>query len=85
MGYEIGEELRATETGSDLWKNLKTSDVWQDWYMTPVDGLLFKAGMIDNSPLLKFLENMLAPFSEFKRRITIGAVNINDGTFHRFD
>lgn len=65
IGYEIGEELKATETGSDLWKNLKTSDVWQDWYITPVDGLLFKAGMMDNSPLLKFLENLLAPKSEF--------------------
>ena len=85
MGYEIGDELKATEIGSDLWKNLKTSDVWQDWYVTPLDGLLLKAGMMDNSPLLKFLESLLAPLSGFKRRITVGTVNINDGTFHRFD
>ena len=52
MGYAVGDEKYATEVGSDLWKNLHTKDVWQDWYLTPLDGLLFKAGMVDNSPLL---------------------------------
>lgn len=55
MGYAVGDEKHATEVGSDLWKNLHTKDVWQDWYLTPLDGLLFKAGMVDNSPLLAFL------------------------------
>lgn len=53
--------------------------------MTPLDGLLFKAGMVDNSPLLAFLQNMIAPFDDFARRITVGTVDINDGTFHKFD
>ena len=55
MSYAVGDELNASEAGADLWNNLKTSDVWQDWYLTPLDGLLFKAGMVDNSPLLEFL------------------------------
>lgn len=59
--------------------------MWKSWYLTPLDGLLFKAGMMDNSPLLEFLEGMIAPFDDFGRRITIGTVDINDGTFHRFD
>ena len=55
MGYPVGDEVAMSEAGSDLWKNLHTSDVWKDWWITPLDGLLFKPGMVDNSPLLAFL------------------------------
>ena len=86
MGYPVGEEVQAFQDGSDLWHNLHTSDVWKDWYLTPLDGLLFKAGMVDNSPLLNFLSTtVIAKHTDFGRRITIGTVNINDGTFHKFD
>lgn len=40
---------------------------------------------MDNSPLLAFLQGMISKFDEFGRRITIGTVDINDGSFHRFD
>jgi len=85
MSYAVGDEVNATEKGADLWHNLHTSDVWKDWYLTPIDGLLLKAGMVDNSPLLAFLQNMLEPFSDYGRRITVGTVDINDGSFHRFN
>ena len=53
--------------------------------MTPLDGLLFKPGMVDNSPLLNFLETtVIAAHTDFGRKVTIGTVNINDGTFHKF-
>ena len=41
--------------------------------------------MVDNSPLLAFLQSMLEPYDDFGRRITVGTVDINDGTFHKFD
>jgi len=85
MSYAVGDEVHATEVGSDLWNNLHTSDVWQDWFLTPLDGLLTKPGMVDNSPLLAFLQNMLEPYDTFGRRITVGTVDINDGSFHRFN
>ena len=54
--------------------------------MTPLDGLLFKAGMVDNSPLLAFLQStVIAGHTDFGRRITVGTVNINDGSFNKFD
>ena len=85
MGYPVGEEVAATEAGSDLWKNLKTEDVWKDWWVTPLDGLLFKPGMVDNSPLLNFLETtVIAAHTDFGRKVTIGTVNINDGSFNKF-
>ena len=86
MGYPVGEEVAMAQAGSDLWKNLKTSDVWKSWYLTPLDGLLFKAGMVDNSPLLAFLQStVIAGHTDFGRRITVGTVNINDGSFNKFD
>lgn len=30
-GWEVGKEVEAAQWLSDLWKNLKTSDVWKDW------------------------------------------------------
>ena len=28
MGYPVGDEVAATEAGAELWRNLKTEDVW---------------------------------------------------------
>ena len=89
MGYPVGEELAMSESMSALWKNLKTSDIWKDWYMTPIDGLFTKAGLMDNSPMLDFVHTLVnkggQTGGEFDRKITIGAVDFNDGTFHRFN
>ena len=54
--YAVGDELNASEAGADMWRNLKTDDVWKNWHYTPLYGLLFKPGSIDHSPLLAMLE-----------------------------
>jgi len=41
-GWEIGKEVEMAAWISDLWKNLKTSDVWQDWTIGKVAGLTYK-------------------------------------------
>jgi len=50
---------------SDLWKNLKTDDVWVDWPLGKISGMTIKAGAVDNSPLLAYLKNLIAQFSDF--------------------
>jgi len=45
---------------SDLWKNLKTSDVWVDWPLGKFSGLTIKQGAVDNSPLLAYLKNVIS-------------------------
>ena len=41
-GWEIGKEVEMAAWISDLWKNLKTSDVWKDWTIGKVAGLTYK-------------------------------------------
>ena len=82
---EIGDEKAAAQMGSDLLKNLKTSDVWQNWTLSIVEGLTMKGGLLDNSPLLAFMENIASTFKGYGRRVSIGAANVNTGELHIFD
>ena len=84
-GYEIGKEKELADWVSDLWKNLKTSDVWQNWTLSIAEGLTVKAGLLDNSPLLAYMESIAENFTDYERRVTIGAGNVNTGEFHTFD
>ena len=85
IGWAIGDEVAATEWGSDLWKNLHTSDVYKNWPLSIVEGLLTKGGIFDNTPLRDYLLNMLKGFDgEFKRRITVGSIDANTGDYFQF-
>ena len=68
---------------TDLWKNLKTSDVWQDWTFGKVEGITLKGGAVDNSPLLAYLKDTLAPYvsSGYQRRVTIASVEVDSGVY----
>ena len=70
---------------SDLWKNLKTSDVWQNWTLSIAEGLTVKAGLLDNSPLAAFLKGVSKDFTGYGRRTTIAAANVDTGEYHTFD
>ena len=67
-----------------MWKNLHTSDVWQNWRFGKLQGVIQKNGAVDNSPLLAFLKKTLATLDDFKRRVTLATVNVNDGTYTQF-
>lgn len=85
-GWDIGKEKEAAQWGSDLWKNLKTSDVWQNWTLSIAEGLTMKAGLLDNSPLLAYMQGLVKDnFTKYGRRVSIGSANVNTGEFHVFD
>ena len=83
--WEVGREVEFAQWLSDIFKNLKTSDIWVDWKFGKVEGLTLKQGAVDNSPMTAFLTSILEQFDGFKRRVTLAAVNVNDGTFTEFD
>ena len=71
---------------SDLWKDLRNSDVWVEWpILGPISGLIVEAGLVDNSPLERFLTSKLSMFEKYERRISLGASNVNTGAFEVFD
>ena len=77
---EKGKEIELAQWLSDLWKDLKTENVWQDWPIGgKVAGLTTKSGAIDNSPLLNYLRGIASSFPDFKRRVTLSAVEVETG------
>ena len=84
-GWEIGNEAEMAQWISDLWLNLHSSDVWKDWSTGRVDGWLVMGGALDNSPLLSFVQHLMAPFDGFKRKVTIASVEVNEGVYTQFD
>jgi len=85
-GWEIGNEVAMTEWMSNLWMELKTSDVYVQWDLGLISGLLLMGGVVDNSPLQSFMMHVLAQYPEgYKKRVTISAANVETGEFHDFD
>ena len=84
-GWAKGTEIDMAQWMSDLWNSLTTSDIWVDWPLGKVSGLLIMGGAVDNSPLLNLMISTMDAFPDFARRITISSVNVNTGEYHDFD
>lgn len=52
-----------------------TENIWVQWPEGPVLALFNKQGMLDTRPAVDFLTNLVAPFSEIRRRFTVAAVD----------
>ena len=74
-GYPKGQEVQMVEDGSNMWNNLKTSDVWKNWPLSYAQGLMNKQGFLDNSPLLQFIKDFADEFDQLYKRITVSALN----------
>ena len=70
---------------SDLWLNLKTSDVFVNWPLSPVQGLMNKNGLLDNRPLLNFLKDLTADWTQLYRKITVSVLDIESGRINFFN
>ena len=85
-GWTPGTEVEASEWLSDLWKNLTTPDVWKEWPWGLTEGLLTERGIVDNSPLLAYLDQHIhEKFSDYGRKVSISAANVNTGEYTTFD
>ena len=83
-GWEKGTELELATWLSDLWKDLETSDIWKNYHGGAVQGTLLHQGALDNSPLLNYLQGVVAQFDDYKRRVTLSAVDVNTGEYTEF-
>ena len=83
-GWAIGSEVEAAQWVSDLWKNLKTSDVWKDWSLGKISGITIMGGAVDNAPLHSYLRSVLSQFTDYARRVTIATVNVGNGEYTEF-
>ena len=83
--WPIGQEKEMVEEGSKLWNDLKNDDVWVNWKLSPVMGLVNKQGMLDNRPSLKFLKRISDGYDKLYRRISLSALNIETGQIEVFN
>ena len=81
--YVKGDEANMTAFLLDVWRNIKASDVYQDWSGGIIDGVLFRPSIYDTTPLSDFLHKKFD--KPIQRKITLGTCDANNGTFVRFD
>mmetsp|Transcript_9726 Transcript_9726/g.14495 ORF Transcript_9726/g.14495 Transcript_9726/m.14495 type:complete len:324 (-) Transcript_9726:59-1030(-) len=81
--WAMGEESQASQFLQDLWEGLDGyHSVFQNWNLGIVSGLLSHSGLFDTEPLRQTLKNALR--EKVARNITLGATNINDGSYGVF-
>jgi len=74
-GYEMSEWL------SDKWVNLTNPDVWTFWPGGLIEGLTTAPSLLDSTPLVNFLNEILGEFDGVKRHTIVGTVDANTGDY----
>lgn len=69
----------------NLWLGLTTKQIYVDWPLGILDGLLNKSGVFDNTPLLNLVTKLMQEKVSFKREIIVSAVDVNTGKLITFD
>ena len=81
--FPKGQEKQASDILMSLWLNLNgSSNVIKNWPGGVVEGITFRSGLYDTSPLLAFLTSNVqtAP----ARTVYMGSTSLNSGQFRTF-
>ena len=81
--YPTGQEKQAVDFMQNLWFNINNSAVFQSWSGGIVDGLLYRPGLFDDSPLKRTMHGYIQ--TTLQRNISVGTCDLQDGTFYNFD
>jgi len=80
--FEIGDEGTMVDTLSHYWQILTTKDIFKMWCPFPLITGLNKHGMVNTSPLRKFVERFFSDLGyEFKKRVAIAGVDVENGNY----
>jgi len=58
---------------------MKSDQVFENWNLGKVNGILFKSGIYNSEPLLKFLTGIFKELGSIKRRLVVSSVDTNTG------
>jgi len=81
--FPKGQEKDMVKAGLDLWANVKQGDVYKDWPLGLFEGLLFKSGIYDVTPLYDTFRKIYKGATP-QRKMTTGSVDANTGWFQRY-
>lgn len=68
----------------EFWQNSSTSNVWKDWLGGLTQGLLFKGGLYNDAPLVKFLANETTDIGSMVRKVNVGITDVLKGAYRDF-
>lgn len=82
-GFPIGQEQEMSQFLNEMWFNITdNSDIFNEWRGGLIDGLLFQRGLYNNAKGTEYFHK----YSTIpKRNVTVGAANLDFGTFQNFD
>ena len=79
--YAVGQELEAANRMIKFWEDSTNNKLSKRWTVGLTEGLFFKGGLYDNSPLQTFLETALADIGTMQRFVDVGLTNILTGEY----
>ena len=79
--FPPGQELEAANFLKNTWMNLNQKDIYVDWPLGIINGVLFQKGFFNNAPYIDYA-NYFLNNATFKRKFSIGAINANDGKYY---
>ncbi|EAL63428.1 patatin family protein [Dictyostelium discoideum AX4] len=85
--FSVGDETSGRDFLEKQWLSITRDDVYVNWKDGPIEGLLFKSGLFDTTPLLNLMTTLVNVTSllQSDRGFLIGATNIDTGDFNRFN
>lgn len=67
---------------SDTWASLVDGDLYVDWPIGPVAGLIDKSGIYNTEPLLHFIQNWFKKYNnETQRKFVVASGEVNSGSY----
>jgi predicted acylesterase/phospholipase RssA len=79
--YKVGDEKAMINELYGIWKNTKDIDIYQNWWGGAARGALYKGGLYDSTPWIKYL-NKVFDGRNAEREVMLGAVNVKSGKYH---
>lgn len=82
--FPVGQEVQMSEFLLSVWGGVKNnSDVYVEWKLGLIDGLLFQRGLYSTEPLQKLVTKSF--INGVQRNFTMGSTNLDLGTFGTFN
>lgn len=84
--FDVGDEANAVDFITEQWLTMTRKDIYRNWPGGVAQGFLFKSGVFDISPGIKYLNSLpLERAPKSGRKLAIGATNILSGEYTTFD
>ena len=77
--FQKGDEDKAKDEMYHIWKNLEKDHLYEGWKLGYIDGIFFKSGLYDNSPMAEFVKTEIEGYTEFKRNFTMAMTDASTG------